>query len=136
MKKNIFVLTAALAIFAGCSNLKLPTMPSAAQSPGVTWTDATMAGAFPPRYEAAGLVFNNKMWVIAGLDNGTPLNDAWTSTDGADWALVTGNAGFSARYFPAGVVYNNELWIIGGNDGVGNYNDVFRCIRLSHITCC
>lgn len=81
---------------------------------------------FSPRYGHRSVVFNNKMWVIAGYD-GVLKNDVWNSSDGITWTQLTASAGFTPRFRPTSVVFNNKIWIIGGNvneDGT-NANDVW-----------
>jgi N-acetylneuraminic acid mutarotase len=46
---------------------------------GNNWTEATAAAAFSPRYCHSSVVFNNQMWVIAGMNSsGNFLNDVWS----------------------------------------------------------
>ncbi len=49
---------------------------------GVNWTAATLAGDFPARHDHTSVVYDNKMWVIAGEkgpQNSDKLNDVWWS---------------------------------------------------------
>jgi hypothetical protein len=49
-------------------------------SDGATWTESTPAAAFNTRYYLGSLVYNNKMWVIAGGDQSDLyMNDVWWS---------------------------------------------------------
>jgi hypothetical protein len=67
------------------------------------------------------VTFNNKLYTIGGLDNGSYLNDVWVSTDGVVWERLTTNA-FStgAHAFGEAVVLNNKIWYLGGNIGASN----------------
>src|SRR5208337_1232019 len=137
MKKitaTFFVLIMFLAAISGCKNLKVPSVPTPlptqiaptpVSNPGVYWTDATMIAGFPARYGHTSVVFNNKMWVIAGYNGGVPLNDIWSSSDGATWTQVTGTTIFPARYQHTSILYNNQMWVIGGTDNVNFYRDVW-----------
>jgi len=71
--------------------------------------------AFSPRAGHSSVVFNNKMWVIGGVDsNGKYLNDVWYSSDGTDWQEATPSAAFSPRTGHASVVLDDRMWVIGG----------------------
>jgi leucine-zipper-like transcriptional regulator 1 len=48
-------------------------------SDGTNWTCAVASGAFPARANQTSVVFNNKMWVIAGYNGSNTLNDVWYS---------------------------------------------------------
>jgi hypothetical protein len=92
---------------------------------GANWTETTSNAAFTPRYGHAGVVFNNKMWVIGGMSGSGELNDVWSSSDGANWTEATANAAFPARWGHTCLVYNNLMWIIGGMGPYGTLNDVW-----------
>ena len=87
---------------------------------------ATMSAGFGIRCSHSSVVFNNKMWLIAGNTSAfaaNPQSDAWYSTDGITWTEATANAGFSGRLGHSSLVYNNEIWVIGGNGwGTGGGN--------------
>ncbi|MDD5089609.1 MAG: SUMF1/EgtB/PvdO family nonheme iron enzyme, partial [Candidatus Wallbacteria bacterium] len=91
---------------------------------GSVWQQATAAAAFPIRSSHAMLAFGGKMWVIAGTNDTSDLNDAWYSTDGAGWTQATAAASFSARAGHSCTVYDGRMWLVGGNDS-GNLNDVW-----------
>jgi hypothetical protein len=97
---------------------------------GITWTEETANAAFPARHYHQVVVYNTKLWLVAGQStdaggNETEYNDVWSSSDGITWIQETASAAFSARQMPQVVVYNNLLWLIGGNDGSKNLNDVW-----------
>lgn len=51
-------------------------------SDGITWTQATSAAQFSGRDVHTSVVFDNKIWVIAGFTNGgNGLNDVWYTED-------------------------------------------------------
>jgi len=97
---------------------------------GITWTQATASG-FPVRTAHTSVVFNGKMWVIAGGYSygvgGLARNDVFSSPDGVTWTQATANAAFSARSAHQSVVFNNKMWVIGGSNASGStwYNDVW-----------
>ena len=86
---------------------------------GTTWTEATAAAAFPPRCWHTSLAFNNRLWVIGGLDprdenDAERMNDVWSSSDGTSWTQVTASAPFAPRFGHSSVVFDGKMWVIGG----------------------
>src|SRR5262249_39588896 len=71
---------------------------------------------FSPRWDHTSVVFDNKMWVIAGYDDAPEINlrDVWSSSDGQAWTLVKAEAAFGPRLDHTTVVFNNKMWVIGG----------------------
>jgi hypothetical protein len=115
-------------------------------SNGASWTQATAAAPWTARLGAAGVVFNNKMWFIGGIQGfgsdstNTPLSDVWNTTDGIHWNEVTASAPWAGRGFHQVVNYQNKLWVIGGGDyykdaadGYG-FNDVWSSPDGAHWT--
>jgi hypothetical protein len=102
-----------------------------ASSAGGGWTQATTSGTNYAtalgRYQGGSLVFNNKMWMIAGFNtSNVALKDVYSSTDGSNWTQATSGAAFSARSEFATVVFNNKMWVLGGWDSTSTYkNDVW-----------
>lgn len=89
---------------------------------GAEWQCVTKAAAWKPRLGAAGAVFEDKMWLLGGVEryfDGDKylLNDVWCSADGRDWTQVAEHAPWSPRAYHAALVFDGKLWIIGG----GNY---------------
>jgi hypothetical protein len=83
---------------------------------GVTWEVVSDSAPFPQRCSHSCVVYDSKLWIIGGRDNGyNALNDVWSSVDGAEWKIVTADAGFSPRQGLVGLIYNNKIWIIGGH---------------------
>ncbi len=73
------------------------------------------AGDVPKmRTLASGYVYNDKMYVLGGLDMmGFPLSEVLSSTDGVVWTEVSKDA-FSPRIKAGTVVYDDKVWLIGG----------------------
>jgi hypothetical protein len=91
----------------------------------VLFSEVTTHAGFDGRLEHDAIVFNDKMWVIGGIDNNyTPRNDVWNSSDGKTWTEITPMAGFTGRGSHTTVVYNDKIWVIGGYS-LGNRNDVW-----------
>ena len=97
---------------------------------GGNWTE-TATAAFSGRGGHSSVVFNGKMWVIAGGYSygagGLADSDVWNSPDGVNWTQVTANAAFGQRSGQESVVFNNKIWVIGGASAGGGtwYNDVW-----------
>ncbi len=94
------------------------------------WVLATSNAAWPGRRGHASLVFDNKMWVMGGINENIfdddALNDVWSSSDGVAWTQVQGIAAWSARRVFGSVVYRDSLWVIGGVDtNFDTRNDVW-----------
>jgi len=74
-------------------------------------------------------VFNNKLWVLGGIDDNLgPLNNVWYTSNVSNWDVNSYSpANWSGRYGHTAIVFNNKLWVIGGYDGGGNgfLNDVW-----------
>lgn len=93
---------------------------------GINWTQLKALGA-PEKGRHSAVVFNGKIWLIAGLGQNGITNDVWNSNDGINWTEVTSNAPFAKRYYHTTVVFDNKLWVIGGI-GINNvmYNEVWN----------
>jgi len=95
-------------------NLRIPATP------------VTANADFSGRPEHTSVVFNNKMWVIGGIDGGNRLNDVWQSSDGITWSQATDNAPFIRRSGHTSIVLDDKIWVVGGYDGgVTHLNDVW-----------
>ncbi|NAS30986.1 hypothetical protein GTQ40_08405 [Flavobacteriaceae bacterium R38] len=74
------------------------------------------------------LVFDNKMWILAGRGKNTVFNDVLSSKDGEKWttSAIQKNR-FPPRYYHASTIFNGKMWIVGGrgtkNDNI--LNDVW-----------
>jgi hypothetical protein len=114
---------------------------------GVTWTKVDVAAPFTERASFSCFVYNDRMYVLAGLGNkevtegedtktvDVLFNDLWVSEDGGlNWKEMTTGAlpeGFAARYGQAICVDGNTVHIFGGNgqDAEGNtqvYTDAWK----------
>lgn len=83
-------------------------------SDGITWTQETANAAFGLRAAHTSVVYNNKMWVIGGMNGTSYKDDIWSSSDGVTWTQVTAAAGFSPRENHTSVVFNDKMWVIAG----------------------
>jgi hypothetical protein len=80
---------------------------------GKTWTRITAAAPWPPRTGAGFAVFDDRLWVLGGINR----RDAWWSSDGRAWHRLAGDIPGPARAGDYSVVFRNALWIYGGKTG-------------------
>ena len=81
------------------------------------WTLATKSADFSKRYGHTSVVFDDKIWVIGGFEDGKVLkNDVWYSVDGYTWIQVDVTNPFPPRYGHVSTVYDNKIWVIAGRD--------------------
>jgi len=85
-------------------------------SNGVDWTQVTSNSPWIGRRYHQMLSFNNKLWVIGGLDSrNNGLNDVWYSTNGADWTQVTTSSiPWTGRGMHKVAIKGNKMWLTGG----------------------
>ncbi len=83
---------------------------------GADWHRVTSNAAFPTRLSRSSVVFDGKIWLLGGKDQGgiDHQNDVWYSTNGADWHLVTTNAAWSKRVEHTTLVFDGKMWLLGG----------------------
>lgn len=89
------------------------------------WRQVTAAAAFPPRQLHAAVVFQNKMWVIAGGGIPEGYTDMWSSADGLTWTEILPVGPYpptSLRY--GSLVYGSTLWLFNtGSEGTWHTQD-------------
>ncbi len=94
-----------------------------------SWAKAAASSPMGARMFAGNLVYNGKMWIVAGgspcVVEGWFKSDVWSSTEGASWTRATGTAAFGVREAAGCVVFNNKMWLIGGDNGYSCFNDVW-----------
>jgi len=100
-----------------------------ASSPNGATAWSTTEAQWPARHMHAGVVFQDKLWVLGG-EAQTPsgqqyMNDVWHSSDGESWVQATGAAAWAPRVGLASIVYRNKIWVLGGYTETGDKNDVW-----------
>jgi hypothetical protein len=79
---------------------------------GATWQQDLANGPFGVRRQHEVIVFNNRAWLLGGLEQ-TP--DAWSSADGVTWTQEALNVpDVAERHDLEMAVFDNRLWVIGG----------------------
>lgn len=87
-------------------------------SDGATWVTAEPIEGevrWSARSGHTSVVFDDKMWVIGGVDGAGYSDEVWYSSNGVTWTLATSAPGWSARYGHASVVFDGKMWVIGGS---------------------
>jgi hypothetical protein len=87
---------------------------------GFAWEYATDDAAYAPRGDAAGCVFDGRMWLTGGKTRAGPVNEIWNSCDGITWTQVPAQGHWSPRSRHACLAFAGKLWILGGADASGN----------------
>src|SRR5438093_147353 len=76
-----------------------------------------------PRRFHSSVVYDDKLWVIAGYHHGN-RNDVWHSSDGSIWHDAHSEAHWAVRHAPACLTFDGRLWLMGGY-GDTLYHDVW-----------
>ncbi|MFS4455391.1 Kelch repeat-containing protein [Maribacter sp. 2304DJ31-5] len=96
---------------------------------GLILSQLTSDAEFDGREAHSSVYFDNRIWIIGGVDQFELANDVWTSENGINWTKETNNADFTSRGNHASVVFKDRMWIVGGIDNFGNpLNDVWSSI--------
>lgn len=106
------------------------------------WEVATGTAEWQARDSAASFVFNDKMWIMGGLNgNGVTtnkdhgvhywearhFNDIWSSEDGVVWKNEKKHAAWPERRSMSVVYFKGTLWMIGGwGPQTGYTNDIWQ----------
>jgi hypothetical protein len=77
-------------------------------SDGVAWIHGTATTAWTGRLQNEGLVIDNKIWVLRGVNTGTLYSDVWCSSDGITW-----NEAITAANCAANGGNKNDIWYFG-----------------------
>jgi hypothetical protein len=94
----------------------------------LAWEKAIKAMPWPARDSHTVVVFQDKLWLIGGLNGNNHLmspgavdyeqaphfSDIWMSEDGIQWTLITNNAPWKKRRSIQSVVFQDKLWLIPG----------------------
>ena len=85
---------------------------------GHAWVQATAAAPWIARLYHNTFVFNNRMWVMAGVHNdkrgADMLCDAWSSPDGVNWTASSNPAPWPGRHAASVWVYKDAVYMEGG----------------------
>ena len=106
----------------------------------LNWAEATSSAQWETRDSHAVVVYDNKIWVMGGLDanghvlspgnvdygNSPHFSDVWSSDDGINWKLVLDKAPWGERRSIQVVDFLGKMWLMGGwGPKVGYKNDIW-----------
>lgn len=113
------------------------------------WTEVTMAAPWEARDSGEVFLFQDKMWIMGGLNGNETIgedntieywkaphfNDIWHSKDGVQWNQVTASAEWSPRRSMSAVFFKDKLWMFGGwSPTTGYTNDIWSSVDGIHWT--
>ncbi len=81
---------------------------------GVAWTCHTPSAAWTPRQYHEVAVFDDRLWVLEGWNQGN-RNDVWHSADGVAWEELP-NTPWRPRHAASVFVHDGALWMVAGNN--------------------
>jgi Big-like domain-containing protein len=86
---------------------------------GNQWTRVTADGGFPGRTPGSTAVFNDRLWLLGGMQGSsgglvTWNNDVWSSGDGITWRRDVLSAPWPGRSGHGAFEFNGKLWVVGG----------------------
>jgi len=97
------------------------------------WQEATSTAPWPARDAAAALVWQDKLWLMGGVNGGNAIvndvkywelphfNDIWSSSDGLVWDRETAAAAWPPRRSMSVVPWQDRLLMLGGWSPIGGY---------------
>ena len=94
---------------------------------GTSWTQATSSATFPPRGYFSSFVYNDKMWIVGGINNSSYSSDMWYSYDGVTWTqskISSNPSTYLSNAVP--LVFENKVFLIGGYGSSMYYNDIWQ----------
>lgn len=105
-------------------------------SDGETWVKVVDNAPWSKRSYFNLFQFDNKLWLIGGLDVSTKdpelpltrLNDVWNSADGINWTKVTNQGNWQARALPFATAQDEKMYLIGGHTNTAwtLYQDIWE----------
>jgi len=106
----------------------------------LNWTLVTSSAPWEPRDSGESFVFENKLWLIGGLNGNNNVNlenhivkyweaphfnDIWNTKDGLNWEKV-GEVPWGPKRSMTIAFFKNKLWMMGGWSPISGYtNDIW-----------
>ena len=94
---------------------------------GMHWECHVEQAPWAPRQYHEVAVFDDRMWVMEGCDQGGNRNDVWHSADGVHWCEVP-HTPWKPRHAASVFVYDQALWMVAGNN---MESDVWKLTRVA-----
>ena len=100
-------------------------------NPSIGWYRITPSAEWAPRDFHQAIVFEDKMWIIAGSTGTMKTNDVWSSSDGITWNEISkdeeGQWFTPIREGHQSFVFDERIWVLGGYgtkelDDIWTYN--------------
>ncbi|MBI2100511.1 MAG: hypothetical protein HYT47_00600 [Candidatus Vogelbacteria bacterium] len=97
------------------------------------WQAATSTAPWPARDAAAALVWQDKLWLLGGVNGGDALannvkywelshyHDVWSSVDSVNWNQETAAAAWPPRRSMSVVAWGDKLLLLAGWSPIGGY---------------
>ena len=101
----------------------------------LSWTLATSSAGWEPRDSAASFVFQNKIWIMGGINGNAKVNsnhtvlyweaphfnDIWTTEDGENWKTEARKSFWLPKRSMSVVEFKGKLWMFGGWSPIEGY---------------
>lgn len=114
----------------------------------LSWTEVVPSAPWEPRDSGEVFLFQNKMWLIGGLNGNSKVNnkvveywkaphfnDIWNTEDGVNWKLVASSSSWAPRRSMSVAFFQNKLWMLGGWSPITGYtNDIWTSHDGVHWT--
>lgn len=142
--------------FFDLTNLRTkPVQVESTQNPAVSlapenliWIKVISSAPWEPRDSGAEFVYQNKLWIMGGLNgndvkNGEVIeywraphfNDIWNTEDGINWHLVASSSAWAPRRSMSVTPFQGKLWMFGGWSLTTGYtNDIWTSEDGIHWT--
>ncbi|MFS4469246.1 hypothetical protein [Maribacter sp. 2210JD10-5] len=96
---------------------------------GKNWERVADNKAVFGRTDHTSVIFDDKLWVILGLDSNNQYSDEiWYTEDGQNWIKPTGGASLPERFNHTSVVFDDVIWVI---EGLPQFDDTYAGIWYS-----
>lgn len=86
-------------------------------SDGINWVEVMKSAPWNAKHWHTTAFFDNKIWVMAGMNTAYEANDFWYSENGVDWRQLKTTIGVwpvGTRHAQSSTVYDNALWYMCG----------------------
>jgi hypothetical protein len=83
-------------------------------SDGTTWAEVGTDALPIIKRDGCAIVFNNKIWSIAGSNGNSNTRKVYSSSDGITWTEAGTDALPVATVSATVLIFNNKMWLIGG----------------------
>lgn len=82
----------------------------------LTWKCVSGNPPFAARGYHSALSYDNKLWVLHGMNGSEKPADIWHTTTGASWTKATGSVPYPMRCGMGALVFDGYMWIVAGGE--------------------